>query len=63
MLNVRPVTTQPDAVSMHHDLWVELACIEMRMECLGRAAEDVNRQQQLELRSAELRHAMACLPA
>lgn len=56
------VAMNTETLSMHHDMWVEMATIEMTMETLGQAANDPHKQQ-LEQRYAQLRHAMQRLPA
>lgn len=45
-----------NALSQCHDLWVELARIEMAMEILG--GDTAGRRQQLEQRRQQLDHAM-----
>lgn len=62
MLKATYAAGSVETLSMHHDLWVELARIEMTMEELGHASGDDRVQQQLEARRARLCHAMQRLP-
>ncbi|HET7663710.1 MAG TPA: hypothetical protein VFK31_08740 [Rhodanobacteraceae bacterium] len=53
----------PSAQSLHHDLWVELARIEMAMEILdGHTPGTAGQRQQLENRRAQLTQTMQRLP-
>ncbi len=49
-------TVRSPALSQRHDLWVELARIEMAMEILG--GDAAGRRRQLEQRRRQLDHAM-----
>lgn len=62
MMTAVNTANHTDTLSMHHDIWVEMAMIEMTMETIGRAANDPGNQQ-LAQRYAQLRHAMQRLPA
>ncbi|HET7299175.1 MAG TPA: hypothetical protein VFJ01_00800 [Oleiagrimonas sp.] len=64
MMNTMGTTSAgPKAQSIHHDLWVELARIEMAMETLdGRAPGTAGQRQQLENRHAQLTQTMQRLP-